>query len=298
MEDLHLVICGLGYSGTAVARAAVAAGLQVTATSRDPKGVAVPDGVTVVDFSAAGPALRAATHILATAPPGEEGDPVLAEYGPLLHASHALRWVGYLSTTGVYGDRDGGWVDETTLPAPVAPRARRRMAAERGWSALAGHVAVDLFRVAGIYGPGRSILDDVRAGKARRVTKPGHCFGRIHRDDIAGAVLAAIRQAPPPGVRVLHLADDLPVESAVVVEAAAHLLGLPVPPAVPYAEAVDGMGEMARSFWSENRKVASAITQATLDYRWHYPTYREGLAGVLAEEGGERAPEEREIGGP
>ncbi len=296
MSDSHLVICGLGYSGTSVARAAVAAGFGVTATSRDPEGVTAPEGVGVVGFAQAGPALALATHVLATAPPGEGGDPVLLEYGSLLHNSPHLRWAGYLSTTGVYGDRDGGWVDETTQPNAVVPRAKRRVAAERAWSALAGHVHVDLFRVAGIYGPGRSILDDVRAGKARRVVKPGHAFGRIHRDDIAGAVLAAMQQRLAPGLRVLHLADDLPAESALVVEEAARLLGVAPPPLVAYADALAGMGEMARSFWSENRKVASAITQDALGYHWRFPDYRSGLAAILAEEGGQGPHEQGKIG--
>jgi nucleoside-diphosphate-sugar epimerase len=298
MSDLYLVICGLGYSGTAVARAAVAQGIRVVATSRDPAGLRAPAGVKVVSFAEAGAALSEATHVLATAPPGEAGDPVLLEYGDLLQGSRRLRWAGYLSTTGVYGDQGGGWVNETTPASGTAPRARRRLAAERAWSALAGHCAVDLFRVAGIYGPGRSIFDDLRAGTARRVLKPGHAFGRIHRDDIAGAVLAAIGQHRAPGVRVLHLADDLPEESAVVTEAAAQMLGVAVPPGIPFEQALPGMGEMARSFWADNRKVASAITQRELGYRWRYPDYRAGLAAILAEERGERAVEQREITGP
>lgn len=298
MSDSHLVICGLGYSGTAVARAAVERGMAVTATSRDPSGVTPPRGVDVVNFTDAAHALRSATHVLATAPPGEEGDPVLLAYGPLLQSSRTLRWAGYLSTTGVYGDRNGGWVDENTQATPTAARARRRVAAERAWSVMAGHVAVDLFRVAGIYGPGRSILDDLRVGTARRVIKPGHAFGRIHRDDIAGAVLAAIFQHNGPGVRVLHLADDRPEESAIVTAEAARLLGMAPPVAIAYAEALPGMGEMARSFWAENRKVASAITQQLLDYRWRYPDYQSGLAAILAEEAGQRLHKDSQVLGP
>jgi nucleoside-diphosphate-sugar epimerase len=222
----------------------------------------------------------------------------LAEHGAVLRESVHLRWAGYLSTTGVYGDQGGAWVDETTPAAGTAPRAKRRLAAERAWAALAGHVAVDLFRVAGIYGPGRSILDDLRAGTARRVIKPGHAFGRIHRDDIAGAVLAAMRQGRGPGVRILHLADDVPEESAVVTEAAAKLLGVPVPPGVPYEQALPAMGEMARSFWADNRKVSSAITQRELGYRWRYPDYRAGLQAILDEERGQRPGQQVEITGP
>ncbi len=284
MGESHIVICGLGYAGTAVARAALAAGWRVSATSRDPAGIAAPAGVAVVGFDVAGPVLAQASHVLATAPPGETGDPVLAAYLPVLFESRQLRWAGYLSTTGVYGDRGGAWVDETSTPAPGAPRAVRRVAAEREWSVLAGHVAVDVFRVAGIYGPGRSVLDDLRAGTARRIDRPGHAFGRIHRDDIAGAVMAAAAQRPQPGVRVLHLADDEPAESAAVIAEAAALLGVAVPPLVPYAEAAARMGEMARSFWAENRKVSSVRTQEVLGYRWRYPSFREGLRGILKEE--------------
>jgi nucleoside-diphosphate-sugar epimerase len=169
------------------------------------------------------------------------------------------------------------------------------VAAERDWSALAGHVAVDLFRVAGIYGPGRSVFDDLRTGHARRIGKPGHAFGRIHRDDIAGAVMAAAVNPPGPGLRVLHLSDDLPAESAEVIEEAARLLGMPPPPLVPYAEAEPRMSDMARSFWAENRKVASAATQAMLGYRWRYPDYRSGLAAILAEEGCQRPRQQGDV---
>ncbi len=277
---MHLVIFGLGYSGAAVARMAVAQGIRVTATSRDPARVVGPSGVEVLAFGDALPA--GVSHVLATAPPDAVGDPVLAGYGAALGSSGTLRWAGYLSTTGVYGDRGGGWVDETSPVAPGQERSRRRVAAEQAWGGLAGRVAVDLFRTAGIYGPGRSALDEVRAGRARRVVKPGHAFGRVHVEDIAGAVLAAARQGAPAGVRVLHLADDVPAETAEVVAEAARLLGVPPPPAVPFEQAVLAMSEMGRSFWAENRRVASAITQEVLRYRWRYPSYREGLRGILA----------------
>ncbi len=286
---MHLLIFGLGYCGMALARLARAQGVEVSATSRDPGRVAAPEGVAVLRFGAALGA--GVTHVVATAAPDAQGDPVLAAYGAALAASPTLRWAGYLSTTGVYGDRGGGWVDEATAVAPGAARSRRRVAAEEGWArlvegGLAGLLAVDLFRVAGIYGPGRSALDDVRSGRARLVLKPGHAFGRIHRDDIAGAVLAAAMQARGAGVRVLHLADDVPSESAAVIEEAARLLGVAAPPAVAFDDAVAGMSEMARSFWAENRLVASAATQAMLGYRWRYPSYREGLRAILDDERG------------
>jgi nucleoside-diphosphate-sugar epimerase len=141
---------------------------------------------------------------------------------------------------------------------------------------------VDVFRLAGIYGPGRCALDEVRAGRARRIEKPGHAFGRIHRDDIVAAVLAAVRQVRPPGVRILNLNDDEPAEPVRVIEEAARLLGVQPPPAVPFAEAP--MTPMGRSFWAESRRVASAKTQASLGLRWRFPTYREGLRAILADE--------------
>jgi hypothetical protein len=200
-----------------------------------------------------------------------------------------FEWVGYLSTTGVYGDRGGATVDEDTPPAPQQPRSLRRLEAERQWQALP--CAVDVFRVGGIYGPGRSALDDARAGTARRIVKPGHSFSRIHRDDIAQACLAAAER--PDGHRILHLVDDEAAAAAQVAEEAARLLGLPAPPEVPFAEASARMSEMARSFWSENRRVASTRTKAALGIAWRYPTFREGLAAILAEEGPRSAPRTR-----
>ncbi|MBB3899689.1 Rossmann-fold NAD(P)-binding domain-containing protein [Roseococcus suduntuyensis] len=279
-----LTLIGLGYSGRALAELAMRGGWRVLATARDPARVAAPPGVEVVPF-ADGAALRAATHLVATAPPGPEGDPAWAAHAEALRAA-PLRWVGYISTTGVYGDRGGAWVDETTPPAPTQDRSRRRVAAEGQWAELAGRAAVDLFRTGGIYGPGRSPLDEMRAGTARRVVRPGHRFSRIHRDDIARALFAAASRPPAPGVRVLHLVDDEPCTGAEVVEEAARLLNMTPPPETPYAEAAPGMSEMGRSFWAESRLVSSARTRAALGIEWAYPSFREGLRGILAEERG------------
>ena len=278
MGAMQLIIIGLGYTGEAIARRAVDAGVHVTATSRTPGAATPPHGVRLIGFDDAGPVLARATHVLQTAAPTEHGDPLLHRFSPDLGAPV---WAGYLSTTGVYGDRGGGWVDETTPPAPTGPRGRRRLAAEQAWTTAFPGAAVDLFRVAGIYGPGRSVLDDVAAGTARRVDKPGQQFGRIHRDDIAAAVLAAMAQPRPPGPRVLNLTDDEPASSADVIAEAARLLGRPPPPLVPFEDAVQAMSPMGRSFWAENRKVASRLTQQCLGLAWRYPTYREGLAATL-----------------
>jgi nucleoside-diphosphate-sugar epimerase len=285
----RMLILGLGYAGRAIAAEALRAGFQVAGTQRDPTASGVPTGVSLLRFDAAGPPIAEATHLVATAPPGEAGDPVLAAHAGTIAAAGALRWVGYLSTTGVYGDRGGAWVEETTPPAPQQDRSRRRLAAEQDWAAtLAGRAALDLFRTAGIYGPGRSALDEVRAGRARRVVRPGHSFSRIHVEDIARAVVAAARgpQGGPP--RVLHLADDAPAEGAAVTAEAARLLGAPLPPAVPFEEAWAGMSPMGRGFWAENRRVRSAATQEALGLRWRYPSFREGLAAIhRAEQAGQ-----------
>jgi nucleoside-diphosphate-sugar epimerase len=270
--QINLVIFGLGYTGAALATTAAASGLIVSGITR------------ATDATTARVALAAATHVLSTGPPDDDGDPILARYGRELAQAAALRWVGYLSTTGVYGDRDGAWVDEATTPTPSSARAARRVAAEAAWARFGDRCEVDLFRLGGIYGPGRSALDDLRTGRARRVIKAGHAFSRIHRDDIVQAVLAAMRQPHDAGARVLHLVDDEPAESAVVIEEAAKLLGIPPPPAISYDIASTTMSPMARSFWAENRKVSSRATREALGIAWRYPSYREGLRAILAEE--------------
>jgi nucleoside-diphosphate-sugar epimerase len=285
-----LLIFGLGYSGRAIAKAAAQAGIEVLATTRDPDSVAGQTDITLISFDRAEAAIRNASHILVTAPPGDLGDPVLACYTTYISTSPKLRWIGYLSTTGVYGNRDGEWVNEDSAPAPQSPRAERRVQAEASWSAHAGQYAVDIFRLAGIYGPGRSMFDDLRAGTARRVINPGHLFGRIHRDDIAAGVLAAIRQNPPTGLRIFNFADDEPAASADVVVEAARLLGIEPPAPVPYADAATKMSPMALSFWAENRRVQSAKTKAALNIKWQYPSYREGLSAILAEETAQAEP--------
>jgi nucleoside-diphosphate-sugar epimerase len=276
--QVRLVVFGLGYSGAAVAAATTADGVATRGITRQ------------TDATTTRAALAHATHVLSTVPPtdtanGDDAyDPVLSRYAADLTLAPMVRWVGYLSATGVYGDRGGDWVDETMTPTPQSSRAARRFSAEAEWSRMADRCAVELFRLGGIYGPGRSAFDALRAGRARRIIKPGHAFGRIHRDDIVRAVLAAIHQPRVRGVRILHLVDDEPAESAAVVEEAARLLGIAPPPALPYATALTAMTPMARSFWAENRKVSSRATRAALGITWQHPSYREGLRAILAEE--------------
>jgi nucleoside-diphosphate-sugar epimerase len=289
----HLLIFGLGYCGAAVAGAAHGAGFAVTGTARQVTAGS-SQHCAIIRFDAAAPAIAAATHLLSTVPPdatdsaraGTRPDPVLARYAGVIAAAPHLRWVGYLSSTVVYGDRAGGWADEDTPAAPSQERGQRRLDAETAWCALADGRSVDIFRLAGIYGPGRSAFESLRSGQARRIVSPGHKFGRIHRDDVAAAVLAAMWQARAPGRRVLNLADDTPAEAAAVIEEAARLCGVPPPSAVPFADAAPSMSPMARSFWAENRKVASRKTQAMLGLTWRYPSYREGLRAILRDEQG------------
>jgi len=271
-----LLIFGLGYCGRAVADAVP--DFNVMATSRSAIGNAV------LQFDAAAPAIAAATHILVTAAPEADGDPVLKRYHDAIATASHLQWIGYLSSTVVYGDRDGAWVDEDTTPAPAQPRGQRRLAAEQAWSDVGSRCAVDIFRLGGIYGPARSVFDDLRQHTARRIVRPGHQFGRIHRDDIGRAVAAAMRQHRAPGCRVLNLVDDVPAESAAVIEAASQLMGIAPPPPVAFADAVASMSPMALSFWAENRKVSSRKTQAALGLRWLYPSFHEGLAAIWREE--------------
>ena len=278
-----LLVFGLGYSGSAIAAAARDAGFKVTGTARNPAGKFPIPGVGIIAFDKAGPAIGDASHILITAAPDAAGCPVLARYRAAIGKGKP-RWIGYCSTTGVYGDRQGGTVTEATKPAPGSARARRRVAAEADWAGFAKDCAVDIMRLAGIYGPGRSVFDELREGTARRIVKPDHKFSRIERDDIAMGALAAMQTAEPTGLRMLNFADDEPAPSAAVIEWAAVLLGVPPPPAIPFDEAEPQMSEMARSFWAENRVVDNTQTKASLGIAWRYPSYREGLRATLAAE--------------
>lgn len=280
-QNKLLIIAGLGYVGHAVAKAAASVGWRVMGTSRQPAAMQALAGIEVIGFDQAGPAFAAAPHWLITTPPDDAGDPVLRHHAAALAAGNQ-RWIGYLSTTGVYGDRGGAVVDEATPPAPGQPRSQRRLAAEHAWrAARPAGAALDICRVGGIYGPGRAPFAELRAGVARRVVKPGHSFSRIHRDDIAHAIMAAINNPPSPGCRVLNFVDDEPADSAAVMAEAARLLGMAPPPAIPFEEARASMSPMALSFWSENRRVANAATKAALGIEWRYPSYREGLAASM-----------------
>jgi hypothetical protein len=226
--------------------------------------------------------LRDVTHLLISTPPGDEGDPAFMMHAGDIVELKNLEWVGYLSTTGVYGDRQGEWVDETSELRPSSKRGSRRVRAEEQWRAMrrAHDLPVHTFRLSGIYGPGRSALDSVRAGVARRIDKPGHAFGRIHVEDVARTLLTSMNN-PDPG-RVYNVTDDYPAPSHEVIAYACELLGLETPPLIPYEEA--DLAPIARSFYSDNKRVHNSRIKEDLGITLKYPDYRSGLAACLEAE--------------
>jgi nucleoside-diphosphate-sugar epimerase len=275
---------GFGFSAQALARKLAQDGWRVTGTSRDEKKRLSlrSQGYGCLPFDSVDKVSRALAshgHILVSIPPGEAGDIVLAAYRQeLLRTRSSVRWLGYLSTTGVYGDRGGGWIDETSTLEPTTDRGRARLAAEKSWLALhAEHgLPVHVFRLAAIYGPGRNQLLAVRAGRARRVIKPGQVFSRIHVDDIAG-VLEASMARPHPG-RCYNVCDDEPAPPQDVVTFAAQISGVAPPPQIPFADA--GLTGLSRSFYEESKRVSNRRIKEELGYRLLYPTYREGLLAL------------------
>lgn len=222
--------------------------------------------------------LSTASHVLVSVPPGINGDPVLEHHGDDIRKAARLGWIGYLSTIGVYGDRGGEWVDESSEPQPTSQRSRWRRDAELQWLALGNATGKRcvLFRLAGIYGPGRSAIDNVRSGKAKRIIKPGQRFNRIHVDDIARVLEASMAGAGTS--TVYNLADDEPAPPQDVIAHAAVLLGAPMPPAVPYDD--PSLGAMTRSFFSESKLVRNDLLKKDLGIELAYPSYRQGLAAI------------------
>ena len=287
-----LLSLGHGYSARRLARDLVAEGWRVIGTTRSAEKAEALRGEGVEPLvwpgdDAAGairPALEAASHLLISAGPDAQGDPVLRAAGAEIAArAERFDWVGYLSTTGVYGDRGGAWIDETAARAPSTRRGTWRMAAEDAWLALhRDHgLPVHLFRLAGIYGPGRGPFEKVRRGTARRGVKPGQGFSRIHVDDIA-AVLRASMARPAPG-RAYNVCDDAPAPPQDVIAEAARLLGLPVPPEIAFEDAE--MTPMARSFYAESKRTSNARIREELGVDLRHPDYRSGLRSLLDEAG-------------
>jgi nucleoside-diphosphate-sugar epimerase len=286
MTASTLFCFGHGYAAQALTARLAADGWAISGTTRSGEPAA-PECDTHRfdrDYRLPPGLLAGATHILLSVPPDEAGDPVLDVHRGDIAALPGFQWLGYLSTTGVYGDRGGAWVDESAELRPSGRRGHRRVAAEQGWLDLWRRhgVPVHIFRLAGIYGPGRSPFAALRAGTARRIDRPGHVFSRIHVDDLA-TVLAASIARPGPGA-IYNVCDDMPAEPADVVAYAATLVGIAPPPLVPF-DAAD-LSPMARSFWADNRRVANARIKAELGVRLHYPDYRAGLTAILAAEQG------------
>jgi nucleoside-diphosphate-sugar epimerase len=286
----HLFCFGLGYSARTLGRRLAAAGWDVTGTCRSAEAAATPcrGGFATMPFERGVTlpvdALRGVSHILVSVPPDAAGDPVLDRLGDTIAHLPDLAWLGYLSTTAVYGDCGGGWVDETAPLSPSGERGRRRAAAETGWRKLWRRhgVPLHIFRLAAIYGPGRSPFNALRAGAAKRIDAPGQLFSRIHVEDLAAALAASIAR-PRPGA-IYNICDDEPAAPAAVIAYAAELLGLPPPPLVPLAAA--GLSPLAASFWVDNKRVRNALFKREFGIAWRYPDYRTGLAAILAAEAG------------
>lgn len=285
---MRLLCVGLGYSAEVLARRLAPQGWHVSGTARTPQGVSriASLGYVAMPFDATAPvpelarAIAAATHILVSAGPDGAGDPLLSRHARDIAAAPLLRWIGYLSTIGVYGDTGGAWVDETAMPKPGSERTQARLAAEDDWLALGRTYAkpTRVFRLGGIYGPGRSAIDDLKAGTARRIVKPGQVFNRIHVDDIATVLEASI--ADKGSKSVYNVTDGEPSPPQDVVLHAARLLGLEPPPEIAFEEAQ--LSPMGRSFYSETRRVSSQRIREDLGVTLAYPSYREGLAAILA----------------
>lgn len=283
MDQLNLLVFGAGYS----ARAAIAAldvdSVTATTRSREKADELTALGLSAHIFDGTAPtfalrtAIAEATHILVSIAPGPDGDPVLAHFAADILAAPSLRWIGYYSTIGVYGDADGAWIDESAPTEPLSARNRHRLDAEAAWRALADEKSVPLaiLRLAGIYGPSRSPFEKLRNGTARRINKPGQVFNRIHVADIAAITAGAARQSLSG---TFNLCDDEPAPPQDVIAHAAGLIGVAPPPEIAFETA--DLSPMAKTFYAGNRRVSNAKIKAALDYSFLYPTYREGLAAI------------------
>ena len=287
----RLFCFGLGYSALALGRRLMGEGWRVAGTCRgaDTARSLEEIGIDAYLFDRDRPlenaarALAGTTHLLSSVPPDDAGDPVIDLNAEAIGALPGLSWAGYLSTTGVYGDHGGGWVDEATPLTPSGVRGQRRVAAERAWLDLWRRFGtpVHLFRLAGIYGPGRNALVTVKSGRARRVVKPGQVFSRIHRDDIVETLLASMRNPSPSAA--YNVCDDEAAPPQDVIAFACELLGQPPPPEIPFDPA--GLTPMARSFYDDNKRVRNRRIKEELGVTLRWPTYREGLRGLLAADG-------------
>lgn len=283
-EPLQLFCFGFGYTAQALARRLRTLGGKVCGTVRSEARLQALraqgfDSLLFEDRQAVLTSLLHCELLLMSAPPTTDGDPVLAAFSAAI-AQARPKWLGYLSTTGVYGDCAGRWVDETSPIAPMSARAQRRAASERAWQDLAAVIArpCAIFRLPGIYGPGRSPFDALREGRARRIDKPGQVFSRIHVEDLSETLIAAMTQRAEG---IFNVCDDEPAPQHEVVAHAAHLLGVPAPPLEPFADAEATLSPMARSFYDESKRVRNDKMKRELGVHLRYPSFREGLAGIL-----------------
>lgn len=283
---MRLFVFGLGYTALSFARSGIPwSDVTGTVRSEEKADRLRRDGLSAIPILAGNEGelargISRADALLISAPPSEAGDPLLAQFRDVVASASDLAWIGYLSTTGVYGDRDGAWTDETIPANPQSPSSHRRLAAERAWLALGQEMRkpVQVFRLAGIYGPGRNALANLARGTAQRIVKPGQIFNRIHVDDIAG-ILAASVEHPRAGA-IYNVADDEPAPPQDVVTYAAALAGVQPPPEIPF-DAAD-LSPMARSFYAENKRIGNRLVKDELDVVLRYPTYREGLDALYA----------------
>lgn len=278
----HLFIFGFGYSAAMLAKQRMAQGWKISATSRDAvrRKEMQRLGIEASDFDdpALTQALEGASYLLSSVPPAKQGDPVLARYGEEIQQS-GWQWIGYLSTTGVYGDYQGEWVTESSPLRAEGGRLQRRIEAETAWLNLQQKEQhpVHIFRLAGIYGPGRGPFQKLRDGTAQRIEKPGQVFSRIHVEDIARVLMQSM--AHPVAGEVYNVCDDEPAPAQEVIAEAARLLGMEPPPLVPFEQAQ--LSEMAKEFYSSNRRVSNEKIRKELAVQLRYPTYREGLQALL-----------------
>ena len=275
-----LLSIGHGFSARALSELLVLDGWRVIGTTRSPQKAQALEsqGVEAVIWPGDELPFQQVTHLLTSVAPTDDGDPVLNAHRDQLRAAKNLEWVGYLSTTGVYGDHDGAWVDESTPLAPSTKRGEARTRAEAEWSKLG--LPLHIFRLAGIYGPGRGPFSKVRSGKARRIIKPGQVFSRTHVEDIAQVLYASIKN-PNPG-RAYNVCDDDPAPPQDVIAYAAELLGVPVPEAINIEDAE--MSEMARSFYAESKRVRNDRIKNELGITLKFPDYKSGLRALLESE--------------
>ena len=279
--EAKVLVLGGGFSGSCFARLMRALGTPVISTRRCPEPGSADLGFdSATGLQPTARDLEGVSHVLCTIPPTREGtDPVIDRLGQLLN-SLSPTWVGYLSTTGVYGDRQGQWVSESDAACPNQERSQRRLNCEQTW--LNSGLPVQILRLPGIYGPGRSVLEGLISGRTRRIHKPGQVFCRIHVEDIAGACLHLMHRAAAGGApAIVNIVDNEPAPSSELLEFAADLLNCDLPAAETYAEASQGMSPMAQSFWSENRRVSNRLLCEQLGYTLLHPNYRDGLRDCL-----------------